>query len=401
MRRRPTRGCTGPHKSPPSLRQHHRSYTMQRGDLLGAEEPNKYVAQPALFRGSRADGTHAPLSSARQAAHDVRVNNRRGGDIQDPKAEAPPRGTPASSPASHRGSSEDDTYDTPVERKLTWRHWGGVARSGGARICDSPSFSSEKMPTMSQLVSAVDDVLGGSQRTRRSPMAASSFIIAPQSSCLSTEGASDRSCATNPSLLIPMRAAKVPLDDSYGTREARGVADCPPKARYVPQQREEESMTLPIVSTVTLTTANAACRNARATFCVFCGIDAPFGSAPETPPLCFSDGFAYHTACALWCPKVFYDTERDGLRGIAEASHRSRLIKCAWCRQPGAAVGCACRTCQLSFHVPCAVRARASMNMQTFVLYYPAHRSATGNRASINPLDPPSGEATVERADLE
>ncbi|KAG5492341.1 hypothetical protein GH5_01259 [Leishmania sp. Ghana 2012 LV757] len=79
------------------------------GDLLGVEEPNKYAAQPALFRGSWADGTHAPLSSARQAAHDVRVDNRRGGDIQEPKAEAPPRGTPASSPSSRRGSSDDDT----------------------------------------------------------------------------------------------------------------------------------------------------------------------------------------------------------------------------------------------------------------------------------------------------
>ncbi|KAG5466508.1 hypothetical protein LSCM4_01659 [Leishmania orientalis] len=152
-----------------------------------------------------------------------------------------------------------------------------------------------------------------------------------------------------------MRAAKVPVNDSYGTREVRGVADSPPKARYVPQQREEESITaggpsyrasqLPIVSTVSLTTANAACRNAHETFCVFCGIDAPFANAPETPPLCFSDGFAYHTACALWYPEVFYNTDRGGLRGIAEASHRSRPIKCAWCRQPGAAVGCVCPTC--------------------------------------------------------
>ncbi|KAG5492342.1 hypothetical protein GH5_01260 [Leishmania sp. Ghana 2012 LV757] len=227
------------------------------------------------------------------------------------------------------------------------------------------------MPTMSQLVSAVVDVFGGSQRTRRSPLAASSFIISPQSSCLLTEGASDRLCAPNPSSPTPMRAAKVPVDDSYSTREARGIADSPPKARYAPQQREEESITvsgppyrasqLPIMSTVTLTTANPSCRNGHATFCVFCGIDAPFGNAPETPPLCFSDGFADHTACALWCPEVFCDTERGELRGIAEASHRSRLIKCAWCRQPGVAAGCACPTCQLSFHVPCAVRARASI----------------------------------------
>ncbi|KAG5467040.1 hypothetical protein LSCM1_01220 [Leishmania martiniquensis] len=347
----------------------------EAGGHLWMDVPGQPAAPAALFHGAWGDGSNATLLSTQQATNVVVVGKSGGSDIQDLKAVSPQRKTPASSPASRLGSSDDDTYDTQVEQRFTERHSSSAAQCDGAGIGEPPSSFLERSPTMSQLVSAIDDVLGGSQRAR-SLLVATSFIMTPPCSSFVTECASLRLCATNPSLSSSRNAPKAQLADSSGTR-VRGGAD--------PQREDDESVTAsrspcrtsqsPIVSAVTLATSDTVSRNAQPTFCVFCGMDAPFGNAYETPLLC-SDGIAYHTACALWCPEVFYDVELGALGGIAEASHRCHSIRCAWCRQPGAAVGCACPTCQLSFHVPCAVRARASMNMQTFVLYCPAHRSA-------------------------
>ncbi|CAJ1012382.1 putative PHD-zinc-finger like domain/PHD-like zinc-binding domain containing protein [Leishmania naiffi] len=184
-----------------------------------------------------------------------------------------------------------------------------------------------------------------------------------------------------------MSAATVQKADSYGMREAGRYADLPPGAKCLVDHQEgkenviasgstSHASQLPVVSTVALTVSNTGSGNLHAPFCTFCGIGADCGNTRQQPPLCISAGIVYHTLCALWCPEVFYNTELDVLRGIAEAAHRSRFIKCAWCRRPGAAVGCAWPICQLRFHIPCAVKARASMKAHACVLHCPFYRSA-------------------------
>lgn len=385
----------------------------QADGLLEMGEPEEYAAQPTLSLGSAVDEPYAALSSVQQAANVPTFHNWKGGDTQDRTPVSHPRATPATSPVTRLGSSDDDTYDTPVEsRPAARRHLMGTARLDGPGTREPPLSILEKSPTLSQLVSAVDDVLGGSQHTPRSPLAASSSSIDPRGSCYSTEVAADRSCRTNSFPPTPMSLVKVQKTDAYDTREDSGCSNPRVVARRLAHHREgDEGVTASgstchasqymAESTVALTVPNNASDNVHPSFCIFCGIGANCGNAQEALPLCFSDGIAYHTACALWCPEVFYDIELGTLKGIADAAHRARLIKCAWCRQPGAGVGCACPTCQLSFHVPCAVKARASISVQAFVLYCPVHRSATVSRTAGDQFDPSGGGAALKRTKVE
>ncbi|CAJ1993274.1 PHD-zinc-finger like domain/PHD-like zinc-binding domain containing protein [Leishmania donovani] len=370
--------------------------------LLRAGELEEYAAQPTLFLGAAVDKPHAALSSVQQAANVATEDNWEGGDTEDQTPVSHPRATPATSSVTRQESSDNEAYDTPVEsRPATRRHLMRAARLDGAGTREPPPSILEKSPTLSQLVSAVDDVLGGSQRTPRSPLAASSSAFAPRGSCYSTEAAAERSSTTNSFPPTPMSLAKVQKTDAYDTREAGGCADPLLAARCMLHHREGDESITASGSAVALIVPHNASDKVHPSFCVFCGIGANCGNAHETLPLCFSDDIAYHTACALWCPEVFYDIELGTLKGIADAAHRARLIKCAWCRQPGAGVGCAWPTCQLSFHVPCAVKARASINVQAFVLYCPAHRSATVSRTAADQLGPPGGEAALKRTKVE
>ncbi|CAG9582814.1 conserved hypothetical protein [Leishmania major strain Friedlin] len=381
--------------------------------LLGTGELEKYAVQPTLFLGSAVEEPHAALSSVQQAANVATDDNWEGGDTQDWTPVSHPRAIPATSPVARQGPSEDDTYDTPVEsRPVTRCHLTGAARLEGAGTREPPPSILEKSPTLSQLVSAVDDILGGPQRTSRSPLAASSSAVALRGSCYSTDAAAEQLCTTNSCPPTPMSPAKVQKTDAHDTSEASRCSDPLLVARCMLYHREgDESITASgstcrasqcnTESTAALTVPHNTSDKVHPSFCVFCGIGANCGHADETLSLCFSDGIVYHTACALWCPEVFYDIELGRLKGIAEAAHRARLIKCAWCRQPGAGAGCACPTCQLSFHVPCAVKARASINVQAFVLYCPAHRSATVSRSAGDVLGPPGGEAALKRTKAE
>lgn len=118
-----------------------------------------------------------------------------------------------------------------------------------------------------------------------------------------------------------------------------------------------------------------------ASACVFCG-NSPFGrqNSHRAPPLQTTDGYTHHLACALWCPEVYKDAASHELRHVPEAVRRACHIKCAQCRLPGATVGCAVPTCQLSYHLPCAVQVGAALDKKRGVLFCPVHRALRDKR---------------------
>lgn len=107
--------------------------------------------------------------------------------------------------------------------------------------------------------------------------------------------------------------------------------------------------------------------------CAFCGA-AEVSSGGETIPFTEDvDGLCYHTACALWCPEVYFDVHHGTLCHLHEAVERAQHIKCAHCRKEGATIGCIEPSCQLSYHLPCALRATAALDQASFELRCPLH----------------------------
>ncbi|CUF55897.1 zinc finger protein, putative [Bodo saltans] len=62
-----------------------------------------------------------------------------------------------------------------------------------------------------------------------------------------------------------------------------------------------------------------------------------------------------HYNCLLWSPEVSRDATDGSLQQIPNVLRRGLKIKCAFCKQLGATLGCADPACRKSFHVPCAM----------------------------------------------
>lgn len=263
--------------------------------------------------------------------------------------------------------SDEATYDTPLECAASAERRGGdvplppprqeVAESSGASPI--PRGSS---PTLSQLLAAVDDVLGsGSQRASRSPV--------PRVLGANGDGRASRSSTPPPPQSQVQESPSAPTCSPNEATPREAAPDAPCRSLPPPAPADESAA----VSGDGAQAATPVKANAAA--CVFCGAgDDGTASAHPAPPLCVTGGVTHHMSCALWCPEVYYDVERGALQGVEAAAARAQGIKCALCRRPGAAAGCACTTCPLSFHVPCAVRAHASVDVDAFLLYCPAHR---------------------------
>ncbi|KAK7200888.1 PHD-like zinc-binding domain containing protein [Novymonas esmeraldas] len=276
------------------------------GRSLNSEAPTYTSPHPTLLLGTAAA---APCFVVRDKDSDAAT--------QDSAAEV-------SSPPDTADSAltEDDAYVASVTVTAA------TPRAPPPPATDTP-------PTLSQLVAAVDDVLGHSPRTPQCALAASPFATAPTNAC-----------AAEPA------AVQAPSASCAGV--AARTADPDTSLGGAPEPR-----------------------------CVFCGTSAWPAPVEGTPsPLCSADGVVYHTACALWCPEVFFDATTNTLCGVAEAAERARCIRCACCRRPGAAVGCACPSCPLSVHIPCAVAAGMLVDATAFVVYCPAHRPGQGRAAT-------------------
>jgi hypothetical protein len=237
----------------------------------------------------------------------------------------------------------------------------------------SPPRVTETSPTFSQLVSALDDILGNSQLHHElddvpvlSAPPAEAPALAPHNTLDSYDNPQHQDS-----------------DDAHQTLpEPQQTKKAISAAHYMNDGHEaHEKSCVTNDAAVNFTVAQHTTRcsespvNESPSTCVFCALSAVAQRHPQhSPPLLMSDGHSYHLVCALWCPEVYVEETTHMLRGVGGAVRRARDIKCALCRQPGAAVGCAVLTCQLSFHLPCAVKARASMRSECFVLYCPRHR---------------------------
>lgn len=98
-----------------------------------------------------------------------------------------------------------------------------------------------------------------------------------------------------------------------------------------------------------------------------------------------------HANCALWSSEVY--EEIDGsLQNVHSALIRGRSIKCAYCKQKGASVGCCLKGCYETYHFNCARVAKCSF-MHDKTVYCATHDISSDSHMIVN-----SSEFEIRRA---
>ena len=110
------------------------------------------------------------------------------------------------------------------------------------------------------------------------------------------------------------------------------------------------------------------------TRCAFCN------QSSDCSDLVFQSPHYFHVNCALWSPEVCGDPLTNTLLHVDEAVKRGAQIKCAFCRQKGATIGCVLASCQRSYHFKCAVECGASLRTPAFELKCPKHSKSPAKR---------------------
>ncbi|KPI90750.1 hypothetical protein ABL78_0186 [Leptomonas seymouri] len=253
------------------------------------------------------------------------------------------------------------------------------------RTISPPIHAADQSPTFSQLLLAVEDILGCSQQEamgdelkrsrsrwgslQRDPPATSRKEKA-EAVAADTKSSSDKREGAQ-GLGLEANCLHIGLGAHVDSPEASSVLTS------LLHHTESPAVPTVLVSHEQEIPHGGAIWDGRE--CVFCAHSLEAKRHQQrAPPLLSPKGYSFHLACALWCPEVCMEEASWSLQGIAEAVQRARKIKCALCRQPGAAVGCVVPTCQLSFHLPCAVKARVWMHKEQFVLRCPVHKGGCG-----------------------
>ncbi|XP_072996697.1 BRCA1-associated RING domain protein 1-like [Typha latifolia] len=81
-----------------------------------------------------------------------------------------------------------------------------------------------------------------------------------------------------------------------------------------------------------------------------------------------------HQKCVEWSPQVYFSG--DIVNNLEIELARASKIKCSKCGLKGAALGCYYKSCQRSFHVPCAVEVPdCRWDCENFLVLCPSHSS--------------------------
>uniref|UniRef100_A0A6F9DG44 [histone H3]-lysine(4) N-methyltransferase n=1 Tax=Phallusia mammillata TaxID=59560 RepID=A0A6F9DG44_9ASCI len=108
--------------------------------------------------------------------------------------------------------------------------------------------------------------------------------------------------------------------------------------------------------------------------CIFCikyGDDKPMNGGRLL--YCGQDEWT-HVNCALWSAEVF--EQHDGsLQNVHSAASRGKMMKCDYCRMPGATVGCHTRDCPKNYHFMCARNSGCffQMDKKVYCSRHPQH----------------------------
>ena len=114
--------------------------------------------------------------------------------------------------------------------------------------------------------------------------------------------------------------------------------------------------------------------------CAFCGQESTNEQlrkrvGPVYGPIKVSKESVFvHELCAIWTPEVYLD-DRNKLKNMKVAVKRSRQLKCAFCSEKGAGLGCFKDDCKNTYHYLCALTAESVLVRSKFIAYCPDHVS--------------------------
>lgn len=92
-----------------------------------------------------------------------------------------------------------------------------------------------------------------------------------------------------------------------------------------------------------------------------------------------------HANCALWSSEVY--EEIDGsLQNVHSALSRGRSIRCAYCKQKGASVGCCSKGCYETYHFACARTAKCYF-MHDKTVYCATHDLSQSSHLIVSPTE--------------
>lgn len=100
-----------------------------------------------------------------------------------------------------------------------------------------------------------------------------------------------------------------------------------------------------------------------------------------------------HKLCVDWAPQAYY--QGDDVHNLKAEVARGSKLKCSKCGLKGAALGCYLKSCQKSYHVPCALEIdECRWDMDNFLLLCPSHTSARFPDERSKPRKMPRNQAS-------
>lgn len=110
-------------------------------------------------------------------------------------------------------------------------------------------------------------------------------------------------------------------------------------------------------------------------YCSFCG-KANFEEeiiekcGPLYGPINVGNKKAFvHEKCAMWTPEVYLD-DNNKIKGLTKGLKRALEIKCSFCEEKGAGLGCYVKDCQKSYHFLCAKTVNSTFVPGKYYLLY-------------------------------
>jgi len=80
-----------------------------------------------------------------------------------------------------------------------------------------------------------------------------------------------------------------------------------------------------------------------------------------------------HELCAVWTSAVYLDQTTNKLKNLSKEIKRSKLLKCSYCGQYGAGLGCFIESCSKNYHYKCMLDAGCFPVYNEFITYCPDH----------------------------
>ncbi|CAL4152375.1 unnamed protein product, partial [Meganyctiphanes norvegica] len=113
--------------------------------------------------------------------------------------------------------------------------------------------------------------------------------------------------------------------------------------------------------------------------CFLCGRESDLDPNSSGRLLYLGQNEWLHVNCGLWSSEVYEEAD-GGMQNVYLAVSRGRMIKCIFCQERGATVGCCHKSCPVTYHFPCARKAHCQF-MEDRRIFCPTHHNSENGKS--------------------